>query len=63
MPRFNKAGTPTSLAVAEAIERMRDALFTEYGVDYAFAILGRGHVLASSNNENGIIHAVISEKG
>ena len=61
MTRYNKAGHPTSLSVAEAIEAMRDALFREYGTDYAFSILGHGRLLAASTNADGIIHAVIKE--
>lgn len=58
--RYNKAGTPTTQPVAEAIERLRDALFHEYGVDYAFSVMAKGAILGSSNNTNGIIHAVVS---
>lgn len=57
--RFNKAGAPTCKAVAEAIETLRDALFREYGCDYAFAVVAHGEVLGASNKENGIIHAVV----
>jgi hypothetical protein len=59
--RFNKAGTPTSKPVAEAIEALRDALFREYGEDYAFAVCGKGHVLGASHFPNTVIHAVIKE--
>jgi len=61
MSRYNKAGTPTTLEVAEAIETLRNALFREYGCDYSFAVVGRGYVLGASNKVDGVIHAVTSD--
>ncbi|MGN6105429.1 MAG: hypothetical protein ACTHU0_10020 [Kofleriaceae bacterium] len=58
MMRYNKAGKPTTVAVAEAIERMRDVLFREYGMDFAFSVVARGAVLAAADTQNRIIHAV-----
>ena len=58
--RYSKAGEPTTLAVATAIESLRDALFREFGTEYAFSVLGRGAPLGAALPDT-TIHAVIRE--
>ncbi len=55
---MSRPGHPTSLPVAQCIEALRNALFTEYGVDYAFSVLGKGYLLASSDAAHGVVEAV-----
>lgn len=57
---MSRPGHPTSLTVARSIEVLRNALFTEYGVDYAFSVLGNGYLLATSDAAHGVIEAVTS---
>ena len=45
---FHKAGEPVPLAVATAIESLRDVLFREYGTDYAFSVVARGACIGAS---------------
>jgi hypothetical protein len=42
---------------AQAIEAMRQALQNEFRCDYAFSVLGQGHLIAASNNRDGEITA------
>lgn len=46
--------------LATTIEKMRELLDEEFGCDYAFSVLGRGHMIAASNNRAG---KVIAEAG
>jgi len=54
-----RPGHPTTRPVAEAIESLRNALFREYGIDYAFSIVGRGYLIGASNAA-GVVEAVIT---
>lgn len=65
----NKAGEPTTLEVAEAVERMRDALWRQYGERATFVV----HLVATESSRDVVgtiaasigpeykIHAVIRE--
>jgi hypothetical protein len=55
---MSRPGHPTTLVVARCIESLRNALFTEYGVDYAFSVMGKGRLLASSDSAHGVHEAV-----
>ncbi len=59
---MSRPGHPTSLAVAQCIETLRNALFTEYGTDYEFHVSGKGYLLASSYPQapthDGVVEAV-----
>jgi hypothetical protein len=58
--RYSKAGKPTSLELAEAIETLRDLLFRQFGVNYSFTVSGDGYVLGASHP--GItVHAVVNK--
>lgn len=46
--RYNKAGDPTTQEIAEAIERLRDLLFREYGTDFSFSVHGKDQLLAAT---------------
>jgi hypothetical protein len=59
--RYNKAGFPTTKAIAFTIEKLRDLLFRQYGADYRFAVMGKGQMLAASH-DHAVIHSVVSGK-
>jgi len=69
---MSRPGHPTTHAVAEAIETMHNALFREYGADYAFTVAARGRLLAASGvscprvschvfTGNDVVEAVVCE--
>lgn len=60
MSRYNKAGHPTSVEIAVLIEQLRDALFREYGLDYAFFVAAERGVVAAAYGDC-TVHAVIRD--
>lgn len=57
----NKPGHPTTAGISLAIEHLRELLKAQYGGDYAFIVLGHGHVLGASTIEHGTCHSIIEE--
>lgn len=46
---------PVTADLAQRITAMTDALKREFGCDFAFTIMGRGHVIAASNYKDGTV--------
>lgn len=46
---------PVSIETANLIRKLIESLKAEFGCDYAFTILGKGHIIAASNYKDGII--------
>ena len=57
MTELQRSGDPCSSSVANAIENLRDTLHQTYGGDYAFTVLGKGHILGASTRQHGVIIA------
>ena len=46
--------TPTvSVDLADAVARLKAQLAKEFGCDFAFTIMGRGHIIAANNLKDG----------
>ena len=47
----------TTHTIASTIEDMRRQLRDEYGYDFSFVILARGHLIAANNAADGVVIA------
>ena len=47
--------TPTTAAVAAALNALHDALLEEYVGDFAFTVFAEGNLIAASSMYNGIV--------
>ncbi len=55
-----KEGKPVSVKTAKAIDNLGVALIKEFGCDFAYTIMGRGHILAASSLAHGTITAKVA---
>ncbi len=56
-PLVKKEATPVNEETAKAIEALRAALTKEFKWDYAFTIMGRGHLIGAANSKDGEVIA------
>jgi hypothetical protein len=48
--------TPTvSVELADAVVRLKKQLVKEFGCDFAFTVMGDGHIIAANNTKDGVI--------
>lgn len=52
--------TPVSHALAAAIRTVDELLVEELGNDFAYAVLGRGRLIAASNSKDGVVPPVVA---
>lgn len=53
--QVTQSDTPVSQDVVNAVMALHTALHKEFGCDFAYTIMGRGHVVAASNMELGLV--------
>lgn len=52
--------TPISPKLAAAIRAVDELLVEELGNDFAYAVLGRGLLIAASNSKDGVVPPVVA---